>query len=157
MAVTSHALPSLLLHQWMSSSIIMHSFIVLLLCQCLNSLVYREKISLPSLPLCLSLTLSRSLFLLFHIFKCQLYLCGLPALWSFDVFSSGVSGFLCVCVCEWELITKCSVRCFFSLLIKIKDKRSQSAPPPSRQIHFSLWLCLYSCLSFGLKRSPRVD
>ena len=134
MAVTSHALPSLLLHQWMSSSIIMHSFIVLLLCQCLNSLVYREKISLPSLPLCLSLTLSRSLFLLFHIFKCQLYLCGLPTLWSFDVFSSGVSGFLslcvCVCVCEWELITKCSVRCFFSLLIKIKDKRSQSGPPP---------------------------
>ena len=99
MAVTSHALPSLLLHQWMSSSIIMHSFIVLLLCQCLNSLVYREKISLPSLPLCLSLTLSRSLFLLFHIFKCQLYLCGLPTLWSFDVFSSGVSGFLSVCVC----------------------------------------------------------
>lgn len=118
-ALTSHALPSLLLHQWMSSSIIMHSFIVLLLCQCMNSLVYREKISLPPLPLCLSLTLSLSLFLLFHIFKCQLYLCGLPALWSFDVFSSSVSAF---CVCEWELISKCSFRCFFLCSSKSKTK-----------------------------------
>lgn len=136
MAVTSHALPSLLLHQWMSSSIIMHSFIVLLLCQCLNSLVYREKISLPSLPLCLSLTLSRSLFLLFHIFKCQLYLCGLPALWSFDVFSSGVSGFLCVCVCEWELITKCfllGVSFLCSSKSKIKEVRVP-LPPHARSI-----------------------
>lgn len=92
-ALSSHALPSLLLHQWMSSSIIMHSFIVLLFCQCMNSLVYREKMYLPPLFLCLSLSPSPSLFLLFHIFKCQLYLCGLPALRSFDVFSSSVSGF----------------------------------------------------------------
>lgn len=112
MSQTSYTSPSLLLHQWMSSSIIMHSFVVLLLCQCMNSSVYGETISLPPLPLCLSHTLSLSLFLLFHIFKCQLYLCGLPAVWSFDVFSFSVSGF---CMCEWELISNCSFRCFFFL------------------------------------------
>lgn len=125
MALTSHALPSLLPHQWMSSGIIMHSFIVLLLCQCMNSLVYREKISLPPpLPLYLSLTLS--LFLLFHIFKCQLYLCWR---WSFDVFSSSVTG---LCACEWELISKCSSRCFFLCSSKSseRDKRNTQCPSP---------------------------
>lgn len=46
-------------------SIIMHSFIVLLLCQCMNSLVYREKISLP--PLSPSHPLSFSVFPLSYI------------------------------------------------------------------------------------------
>lgn len=135
MALTSPALPSLLLHQWMSSGIIMHSFIVLLLCQCMNSLVYREKISLPPLPLCLSLslTISLPLFLLFHIFKCQLYLCWR---WSFDVFSTGF--------CEWELISKCSLRCFFLRSSKSKIKEITVPLPlvPYRflSLHFSLQL-----------------
>lgn len=81
--------------------------------------IQREDFSPSTPPLSLSLTLSLSLFLLFHIFKCQLYLCGLPGLWSFDVFSSSVSGF---CVCEWELISKCSFRCFFLCSSKSKIK-----------------------------------
>lgn len=145
-------MPSLLLHQWMSSSIIMHSFMVLLLCQCMNSLVYGE-ISLPPLPLCLSFTLSLSLFLLFQIFKCQLYLCGLSAVWRFDVFSFSVFGF---CVCKWELISKCSCRCFFSVLVKIKDKRSQSASPlhavSISHSDVSLQLSI-----FRIKCSPCID
>lgn len=154
MALTSHALPSLLLHQWMSSGIIMHSFIVLLFCQCMNSFVYREKISLPPPPPPpLSLTLSLSLFLLFHIFKCQLYLCGLPALWSFDVFSSSVSGFS---VCEWELISKCSFRCFFLRSSKSKRKEVIVLLP------FVLYLFLspdfsFQLFIFGWKCSPCVD
>lgn len=150
MALTSYALPSLLLHQWMSSSIIMHSFIVLLLCQCMNSLVYREKISLPPPLLCLSLTLSLSLFLLFHIFKCQLYLCGL---WSFDVFSSSVSGF---CVCEWELITKCSFRCFF--FFTHQNQRSEKSRYPLLYMLY-LFLPLHLSLQlfiFGSKCGPCV-
>lgn len=136
-SLTSHTLSSLLLHQWMSSSIIMHSFIVLLLCQCLNSLVYREKISLPPLPLCLSRTLSLSLLLLFHIFKCQLYLCGLPTLWSFDVFSSSVS--VCECVSGSSSV---SVLIGVSSLL-IKDK---SSPPPLHPISISLYRVFFTAV-----------
>ena len=149
MALNSHTLPSLLLHQWMSSSIIMHSFIVLLFCQCMNSLVYREKIFLPPPP---SVSLSLSLFLFFHIFKCQLYLCGLPALWSFDVFSSSVSG---LCARVWELISKCSFRCFFLCSSKSKIKEVKVALPlllePFISLDFSLQLFTFRC-----KCSPKT-
>lgn len=133
-ALTSHALPSLSLRQCMSSSIIMHSFIVLLLCQCLNSSVYREKMPLPPLAHCLSLTLSLSLFLRFHIFKCQLYLCGLPTRWSFDVFSSSVSG---LSACEWELISKCSFRCFFLCSSKLEIKEVKVPLPLVQYLYLS--------------------
>lgn len=56
----------------------------------------RSDFSPPTHP-SVALSPSLFLFLLFHIFKCQLYLCGLPAVRSFDVFSFSVSGF---CLCE---------------------------------------------------------
>lgn len=51
----------------------------------------------PPPPPHLPVTLSLSPFLIFRIFKCQLCLCGLSALGSFDVFGSSVS-VLCVWV-----------------------------------------------------------
>lgn len=170
MALTSNALPSPLLHQWMSSSIIMHSFILLLLCQCMNSwYTERRFLSLHS-P---SVSLSPSLFLCFSsfIYLNVNYIC--VGCRHCGVLMYSVLVFL-VSVCEWELITKCSFRCFFSLLIKIKDKRSHSAPPP-HAISVSLfaffltvvylriemqslcWLtCCLACLSCQYGRQQRV-
>lgn len=118
MSLTIHALPSLLLHQWMSSCIIRHSFIVLLLCQCTNSLVYREKIYLPPPA---SISLSPSLFLCFSSFIylnvnyiCVGYLHLGVLMYSVLVFLVCVSG-------SWSVSVLFGVFLFCSWKSKLKD------------------------------------
>lgn len=107
MAPTSHTFPSLLLHVKRYNYALIYCIVALSMHELLG--IQREDFS--------PLSLSSSLFLPFHIFKCQLYLCGLLAPSSFDVFSSCVSA-----ACEWELISKRSFRCFFLLSSKSEIK-----------------------------------
>lgn len=91
--------------------VLIYCIVALSMCEPLG--IQREDF-IPSTPPCPSVTLSLSPCLHFHIFKCQLCLCGLPLLQSFDVFRFSV--------CEWELIIKCPFRCFFIRSSKFKIK-----------------------------------
>ncbi len=111
--------------------------------------IQREDFS-PSIP---PISLSPSLFLCFSFIYLNVnYIC-VGCRHCGVVMYSVLVFLVSVCVCEWELISKCSFRCFF-LCSKIKEV--MVLLPFMLYLFLSLGFSLQLFI-FGLKCSPCVD